>query len=386
MATHYEIHEYRLNPKNKIYSLCYADGQLNREWTLGELTFLREDSRKWPYWNGTVESVYDNWNSYKWEIEDALWNNLLVSKSLEEYLNFGLSLQLLEVDDDSHQSKVLERKDYTFDDFDKQDLRPELYKEQHIEQEPFVIYRLYAQELEAEPYASRVSSPGKYLNRRFDPSSWEHTYLESSREYFVEHACTMIDPKDLFYDSIRGESREANFINRGFEVGCISHNQADLLDEKREHKEFTYDDWHRCEYPEEYYKAWDENEPQSIYCKVYSLFDHKFEPSPIMQGHEHPHSTFEKWITSQAEFRGYELDTKKAAKRMEEDVNDFFHPLGLHVHGENVFMNQNDAEKPSLKEVVYNTVPLWAQFWERFSFDYTQSLMESMLENKHHAR
>ena len=49
-------------------------------------------------------------------------------------------------------------------------------------------------------------------------------------------------------------------------------------------------------------------------------------------------------------------------------------------------MNQNDAEKPSLKEVVYNTVPLWAQFWERFSFDYTQSLMESMLENKHHAR
>ena len=129
MATHYEIHEYRLNPKNKIHSLCYADGQLNREWTLGELTFLREDSRKWPYWNGTIESVYDDWNSYKWEIEDALWNNLLVSNSLEEYLNFGLSLQLLEIDDDSHQSKVLEREDYTFDDFDKQDLRPELYRE-----------------------------------------------------------------------------------------------------------------------------------------------------------------------------------------------------------------------------------------------------------------
>lgn len=253
MATHYEIHEYRLNPKNKIYSLCYADGQLNREWTLGELTFLREDSRKWPYWNGTIESVYDDWNSYKWEIEDALWNNLLVSNSLEEYLNFGLSLQLLEIDDDSHQSKVLEREDYTFDDFDKQDLRPELYRENDKEQEPFVIYRLYAQELEAEPYTSRMNKTGTYTNRSFvaDDSN-EDVYLETTVLGIASELTALISPEDLFYESIKGEQRESNFVNRGFEVGIRIHKPNEIFDEELKLKQFTYDDWHEQEYSEEH--------------------------------------------------------------------------------------------------------------------------------------
>ena len=168
-------------------------------------------------------------------------------------MNYGISLQLVVFDDEKGKTKTIARKDYTFDDFDKDVVRRNIYDPNYDPNNEYPSYIVYAQELEADPYTSKMNKTGAYTNRSFvTDGSNEDVYLETTVLGIASELTALISPEDLFYESIKGEQRESNFVNRGFEVGIRIHKPNEIFDEELKVKQFTYDDWHEQEYSEEH--------------------------------------------------------------------------------------------------------------------------------------
>lgn len=265
MATYYEIRNYLLKPDRYIYRLTFDNQPLDRSWRVGKLQYTLESKRAYQENNEEIQNRFEDvFETNEYDPFDEYVGGLEQINDFEKYMNYGISLQLVSFDTETRKTKTIGRRDYTFDDFDKDVVRRSMFDISYDPNNEHASYIVYAQELEADPYTSRVNETGAYVNRTFTPCSPEEVYLETSDLTIASQAAALISPKDLFYNSIKGEQRELNFVNRAFEVCIFDHRPEMVFGDLVSCKQFTYDDWHKQEYPEEHFSICDQEESQKI--------------------------------------------------------------------------------------------------------------------------
>ena len=265
MATYYEVRNYLLKPDEYIYRLTFNDQPLARIWKLGKLQYTLDSTKIDQENNQPAQNSFEEeFISDAYNVFDEFVGGLEQIDHLADYMNYGISLQLVIFDDENGKTKTIAQKDYTFDDFDRDVVRKSMFDISYDPNNEHASYTVYAQELEADPYTSRVNKTGAYVNRTFTPCSQEEVYLETSDFRIASQVAALISPKDLFYDSIRGEQRELNFVNRAFEVCIFDYRPEMVFGDLVYCKEFTYDDWHKQEYPEEHSSICSQEKSQKI--------------------------------------------------------------------------------------------------------------------------
>lgn len=254
MALYYEVRNYLLKPDKHICRLTFNDQPLARTWRLGKLRYTLDSTKIDQEANQPAQNHFEEeFMSDEYNVFDEFVGGLEQIDYLTDYMNYGISLQLVVFDDEKGKTKTISRKDYTFDDFDKDVVRRNIYDPNYDPNNEYPSYIVYAQELEADPYTSKMNKTGAYTNRSFvADGSNEDVYLETTVLGIASELTALISPEDLFYESIKGEQRESNFVNRGFEVGIRIHKPNEIFDEELKLKQFTYDDWHEQEYSEEH--------------------------------------------------------------------------------------------------------------------------------------
>ena len=120
MALYYEVRNYLLEPDKHICRLTFNDQPLARTWRLGKLQYTLDSTKIDQEANQPAQNHFEEeFMSDEYNVFDEFVGGLEQIDYLTDYMNYGISSQLVVFDDEKGKTKTIARKDYTFDDFDK---------------------------------------------------------------------------------------------------------------------------------------------------------------------------------------------------------------------------------------------------------------------------